>query len=560
MTRRGWKTDVARIAAIALTAAATTIAPAAQADTMSAHRGGTMRLVAHSAAGTVDPDINYTLQFWQVYQFTYDGLVAFKKGNGAEGFKIVPDLAEAIPQPQDGGKTYVFKLRKGIKFSNGQDVTVKDVVASFQRIFKVNGPTAGTFYNGIVGADACLKTPATCTLDGGVVADEKAGTVTFHLTQPDPEFFDKLAVPHASILPASAPTKDVGTAPIPGTGAYMIKSYNPNQRMVIVRNPYFKEWSADAQPDGYPDVINYDFGLTDEAEVTAVENNQADWMFDQPPTDRLSQLGSRYASQIHVNPLTAFWYAAMNVNLSPFDSVKVRQAVNYAMDRNALVNLFGGKVLAQPVCTILPPGFPGHADRCIYTKDPGSTWSAPDMAKAKELVKESGKAGEKVTVIVEDTAVSRSVGTYLQSLLSDLGFDASVKAISPNIQFTYIQNTNNKVQISVSQWYQDYPAASDFLNVLLSCASFHPGSDSSINIAGFCDKKIDGEMQAALQQAVTDPAGANKKWADIDQQIMEQAPLAPMFTPKHVDFTAKRLGNFVFSNQFYWVIDQSWVK
>ena len=111
-----------------------------RADLMAKHKGGTMRLVAHSAAGTVDPDINYTLQFWQVYQFTYDGLVAFKKGNGAEGFKIVPDLAEAIPQPQDGGKTYVFKLRKGIKFSNGQDVTVKDVVASFQRIFKVNGP------------------------------------------------------------------------------------------------------------------------------------------------------------------------------------------------------------------------------------------------------------------------------------------------------------------------------------------------------------------------------------------------------------------------------------
>ena len=148
----------------------------------------------------------------------------------------------------------------------------------------------------------------------------------------------------------------------------------------------------------------------------------------------------------------------------------------------------------------------------------------------------------------------------MQSVLNELGYDASVKAISPNIEFTYIQNTNNKVQISVSQWYQDYPAASDFLNVLLSCASFHPGSDSSVNIAGFCDKKIDAQMQAALDQAITDPAGANKNWAKIDHQIMEQAPLAPMFTPKHVDFVSKRLGNFIFSNQFYWVIDQSWVK
>ena len=121
------------------------------------------------------------------------------------------------------------------------------------------------------------------------MGDEAAGTITFHLTQPDPEFFDKLAVPHASILPASAPTTDVGTDPIPGTGAYMIKSYDPNQQIVIVRNPYFKEWSADAQPDGYVDQINYDFGLTDEAEVTAVQNGQADWMFDPPPTDRLAR-------------------------------------------------------------------------------------------------------------------------------------------------------------------------------------------------------------------------------------------------------------------------------
>ena len=86
--------------------------------------------------------------------------------------------------------------------------------------------------------------------------------------------------------------------------------------------------------------------------------------------------------------------------------------------------------------------------------------------------------------------MSKAIGVYLQSVLNDIGYDAEVKPISPNIQFTYIQNTNNKVQISVSQWYQDYPAASDFLNMLFGCASFTAGSDSSINIAGFCDKAI----------------------------------------------------------------------
>jgi peptide/nickel transport system substrate-binding protein len=283
-------------------------------------------------------------------------------------------------------------------------------------------------------------------------------------------------------------------------------------------------------------------------------------MFDQPPTDRLGEIGTKYKDQVHINTLTAMWYAPMNNNLAPFDNVKARQAVNFAIDRNALVKLFGGAVLASPVCQILPPGFPGHVDYCPYTKDPGAKWSAPDMDKAKQLLKESGTAGQKVTLIVEDTAVSRSIGVYLQSVLNELGYDASVKAISPNLQFTYIQNTNNKVQISVSQWYQDYPAASDFLYVLFSCNSFHPGSDSSVNIAGFCDKDVEAKMEQALQTAVTDPKAANEMWAQIDKQVTDLAPVAELFTPKHVDFVSKRLGNFMFNAQFYWVIGQSWVK
>lgn len=159
MRRMNWLIGAAALAGTIVSAAYASSPSPSQVATAE-HRGGTMRLVAVSAGGTFDPQINYTLQYWQLYQSIYDGLVTFKHAKGSEGFIIVPDLAEEIPQAQDGGKTYVFKLRKGIKFSNGQDVTVKDVVASFQRIFKISGPTSGTFYNGIVGADACLKTAA----------------------------------------------------------------------------------------------------------------------------------------------------------------------------------------------------------------------------------------------------------------------------------------------------------------------------------------------------------------------------------------------------------------
>jgi peptide/nickel transport system substrate-binding protein len=123
---------------------------------MAKHKGGTLKLTASAAAGTIDPMINYELKYWQLYAFTYDGLVTFKKVAGAASNVVVPDLAEAIPAAQDGGKTYVFKLRTGIKFSNGQDLTPKDVVSSFERLFKVSNPNAGSLFNGIVGADACI--------------------------------------------------------------------------------------------------------------------------------------------------------------------------------------------------------------------------------------------------------------------------------------------------------------------------------------------------------------------------------------------------------------------
>ena len=314
-----------------------------------------IKLIAKTAGGTLDPQVNYTLQYWNLYMATYDGLLAFTKAGGDAAFNVVPDIAEKMPTLTNGGKTWTFKIRKGIKFSNGKEVTTDDVVASLRRIFKVKSPTSGGFYAGIVGADACLKKAATCTLKGGVSSNPSARTVTINLKAPDPEFKYKLAVPHASIVPADSPAKDAGTKPIPGTGAYYFASYNPNKQLVMKRNPYFKEWSRLAQPDGYPDQITMSFGLTAEAQVTAVENGQADWMFDFPPADRLSEIGTKYANQVHLNLLTAFWYLPMNTNIPPFNNLKARQAVNYAIDRNATIKIFGGPKLASPSCQVLPP-------------------------------------------------------------------------------------------------------------------------------------------------------------------------------------------------------------
>jgi peptide/nickel transport system substrate-binding protein len=524
--------------------------------------GGTFLSVAKGApSGSPDPQINYTLQEWQLLIFSHDGLVAFKRVGGTEGTKLVPDLATSIPTPTDGGKTYKFTIRKGIKFSNGKELKPSDVKYTFVRLFKIGqSPNAGSWYNVIEGGDACVKTPATCNLDKGIVVDDANNTVTFHLTRGDPEFLDKIAVPFAFILPTGTPNKEVQIPP-PGTGPYKWVEYNPNKEMKLVRNPYFKVWSKDAQPAGNPDVIVQKFGLSGEAQVTQVENGQADWMFDTPPADRLSEMSTKYASQVYVNPLTAVYYFAFNVRVPPFNNLKARQGVNFATDRNALVKIYGGPKLAVPTCQILPPSFPGYQAYCPYTKNPGSgKWTAPDMAKAQQLINASGTKGAVVKVNTDTTDVNKAFGLYFVGLLNKLGYKAQLQALSPDIQYPYCQNSKNKIQFCYSSWYQDYPAASDFLNVLLGCDSFVPNSNASPNIAEFCNKPIQGQMNAALQQGITDPTGANTKWAAVDKAVTDQAPWVSMFNPKYVNFVSKRVKGFQFSPQWYFLIDQASVK
>jgi peptide/nickel transport system substrate-binding protein len=164
-------------------------------------------------------------------------------------------------------------------------------------------------------------------------------------------------------------------------------------------------------------------------------------------------------------------------------------------------------------------------------------------------------------VVAQNDPVDEAVGEYIQSVLNSIGYKASIKPLSQNIEFNYIQNTNNKVQISVTQWYQDYPAASDFLKVLLGCANFHPGSDNSINIAGLCDKSLDAKMATAETLELTNQTAANKLWGQIDEQLMtKDAPWVPLFNPKLLDFTSSKVGNYQFSLQFYMYVDQLWLK
>jgi peptide/nickel transport system substrate-binding protein len=401
-----------------------------------------------------------------------------------------------------------------------------------------------------------------------VVADDNAYTLTIHLTASDPEFLDKLALPFAYVVPGNTSPKNLKNDVPPGTGPYMWQSYDPNKEAVLVRNPNFKVWNPDAQPEGYPDQIVEKYGLPITDEVTQVENGSADVVFagDVIPADRLTEIGTQYADQTHVNALTADWYMALNTVKPPFNNVKARQAINYAADRAAYVKIGGGSSLAVATCQILPPNFPGYVQYCPYTANPAADgageWTAPDIAKAKQLVQESGTAGMKVVVNSATDETSKALGEQMVSDLNKIGYKATGKYLTGSIQYPYVQNSKNNDTWNVawSAWYQDYPAPSDFLNVLLGCGSIHPNSDASPNIAEFCDKGIQAKMDQALQMGLTDPEGANKLWAEVDHEMTDAAPWVDLFNPKQIDFLAKRVQNYEWNPQWYILYDQMWLK
>jgi peptide/nickel transport system substrate-binding protein len=553
---------LAILTVVALAAAACGSSPSNGSSPAAAGKpGGTFTILAHSGFGVADPAQNYTLQEWQLLIDTHDGLVTFAKQAGIAGTKIVPDLATSIPTPTNGGKTYLFHIRRGIKFSNGQVLKPSDFVTTFERQFTVPGPTS--FYNGIVGASACSTKG--CDLSQGVVASDKNYTLTINLTTPDPEIMDQLSLPFAMAVPSGTSLKLTGNNVPPGTGPYMWKSYNPNTEAVLVRNPYFHVWSNGAQPAGFPNQIIEKYGLQVSDEVTQVLNGAADEVFDGDsiPSDQLTTLNSaQYASEVHVNTLTADWYMALNTSHAPFNNLQAREAINFAANRAAYVKIAGGTSLAVPACQILPPNFPSYTAYCPYTTGSQTVWSGRDLAKARQLVQASGTAGDKVVVDSTNDQVGTALAEQMVSDLESIGYKASTQLLTASNQYPYVQNSANSATWGVawSAWYQDYPAPSDFLNVLLGCNTIHKNSDASPNIAEFCDPTIQNLINQAESVEATNPARAASLWTQIDHMDTQQAPWVDLYNPKQIDVLAKHVNGYKWNPQWYILIDQLWLS
>ena len=281
----------------------------------------------------------------------------------------------------------------------------------------------------VIGGAACATHHSHCDLSRGVVTNDAANTVTFHLVAPNPEFLDRLTLPDAYAVPADTPLHDIGLHPLPATGPYKWVVFSRYSGW-LVRNPYFHEWSHAARPDGYPDKIVWSHVASWDAGITAVERGSADFMWDGVPQDRLNEAQARYAGQFYVTPTSGTTALFLNTRRAPFTDLRVRRAINYAIDRAKVAQLLGH--YSQPACQIFPVGLPGYRRYCRYTTEPNPSgaWHAPNVAQAQRLISASGTRGTTITIWNLEANHDRTLDAYLVSLLDRLGFPTRVKDFS----------------------------------------------------------------------------------------------------------------------------------
>jgi peptide/nickel transport system substrate-binding protein len=524
------------------------------------HRGGTVTV----GEGPFDyPYLDpgaYDVQAQPILSLAYDGLVAYRRTGGTTFGPLVGDLATDVPEPSPDGRTYVFTLRRGIRFSNGAALKPEDFRASLEDRLQRHGEQLSTYFDAIVGASRCVREPRACDLSSGIVTDARERTVTLRLTRPDPYLLYKLASPLAYIAPAEHPFRP--NREPPGTGPYRVDDFDPRRGVVLTRNPYFRLWSEDARPDGLVDRILVRVSEDTQAQVAAVRRGDldvvtlADAFGTSVPSDEVEALFARHPERLHTSATPSLFYLWMNVNEPPFDDVHVRRALNYAVDRELVAELEGGAPLALPACHHVAPGHPGYAPECDYTRNPdrGGIWSGPDVERAHSLIERSHTAGQRVTVSVPSD--KHRVGRYIARVLERLGYRSRLADLGDYGDFHgYVADSRNGAQVGTDAWAADFPTPTDFTTPF-RCDSYIPRSPASFNLSQYCDKGFERRIEAALRVR---GAEADARWNGAYRYLAQAAPAAPLANRRGAVFVSERLGNYQHHPLLGVLLDQVWV-
>ena len=500
------------------------------------HRGGTLRVdfegpslssvPLRDAKAEFDPATGYS-EFWRLLSLAYDGLTAFRWVGGTAGTELVPNLAEAIPTPSEGGRTYTFTVRDGVRFSTGQSVRPSDIKRGIERSLNAEQAAYGLL--------AGIKS---------VAADDANRTIVIRLRGPDPDFPYRLALTFAAAVPP-------GTAPPPGvvpaTGPYQIARLEPRRRVRLERNPYYRTWSALAKPDGYPDVIDVRLGVSAGKAISAIRAGRTDVAFMHSEVPELAALRRRDPGLIRDTVPGVTTWLFLNTRVGPFDRPDARRAVALAVDRDAVVAAAGGENAAQATCHILPPTYPGYRTGC----------PSRDLAAARRLVAASGTRGARV--VLRTNPIHGFMTKELTRALRSLGYRTSVRAVPIGKYFLQISDSSVRAQAGPTSWIADYPSSSSFLGIF-TCSSFVPRSTANTNWSQFCDPDADALIRRATEAQTSDPRAADALWARAERRVLDAAPAIPLINNVHTDLVSERVRNDQYHPQWGLLFDQAWVR
>jgi peptide/nickel transport system substrate-binding protein len=479
----------------------------------------------------LDPALSYTVAGWQALAATNLPLLTYKRVAGEEGAKLIPALAEAMPEVTDGGKTYTLTLRKGLKYSDGTPVKASDFEHTIKRVINLESGGASFFTTRIVGADDYQKAGKAKGDISGITSDDATGKITIKINQPDGQFPFLLAIDFAGLVPGDTPFENETKNPPPGVGPYKITSVQTGRSFVLERNSNYPELPD--LPAGKLDKITFPSVTQDSRAITDVLQNKADYFDDPPSSDALREFRQQAPERYRGEPTNSTYYFFLNHKVKPFDDVRVRQAVAYAVDKRALVRLFGG--LLEPDCNFLPPGMQGYQkiDPCPY----GDPKAAPNVAKAKQLVQQAGATGKSVTVYGNDEELTRQVTEYLADVMTQIGLKPQLRIVNGDTYFQTVGNENTKAAAGFANWFQDYPHPYNFM-FLVDGKTNQPTNNQ--NFGWVDDPEINKMLADANKKDISEAA---PEYAAVDKRLVENADVVPyghrilpFFTSDRINF------------------------
>jgi peptide/nickel transport system substrate-binding protein len=489
-----------------------------------------------TAPDFLDPQEGYTTQSAEATWISYLGLYTYAHSNGEPGGKVIPGLAADFPTVSSDGKTYTLTLRSGLSYSDGSPVKASDFTYSIERALKLNWGGKSFFTGYIKGAEA-YDTGKSHTISG-IETDDNSGKITITLTKPYGAFLNVLSFPAAGFVPTGTKMANLSNDPPPGVGPYSIKNVVPNRSFDVVRNA---KWTSSMVPGVDPGHVDLTVKIASNTQTEAeqVLNNSADvfdWADQIPPSlvpQVTSQAKDRYKQQ---NTISTFYFF-LNTQAKPFDNQLAREAVNYALDRRAINRLNGGNF--TQTCWFLPEGLVGHpTGGCPY----GDPDGAPDLAKAKALVKQSGMAGQPVTVWSETRSPRKEFVAYFTDVLNQIGFKAKSKIIADAQYFATIGNKKSEPQTGFADWNQDFPNPSDFY-LLMDSGSIQDTNNE--NFSQVDDPHVQSELKVLNAVPADKLDTVADRWQALDEYVAQKAYIAaygqekqPMFFSNRIDFGA----------------------